>query len=523
MKKKLLALLMVFFLAVGCETITDSSKDSSSSVDNTSSEETSTVEETSSVEETVTVSITTEDFELWYDETIQLEVELSKEVDLEFNWTSSDEEVATVNEEGFVTALKGGKTTITVTALEDETITDAVEVTIKDVVIDTNYGFGNYDYANLKSENPTIATTKVNAEWPYAEAIFKNVYGQKYYAEATFNVTEINYGWVWNRISVGHRDKTEVDADHIFRGLQLSYGDSSGNQKKTVMMETPNNWGVVTDRSQVWGLNGLSDIDFTNVKLATLRDGNTYYYFINDMLHWVELFDARFEGTDTMPTIVVHDMHATISNLYATEDATVIDTKLDEAQTKRRLYPTIANNVVISENDTKIQFVNNNNAWPFTNIKDNRAVSLGDAFSMIANANSVVEFDLVFDEFGDNDSALFGVTLHRWQDGPNNERTIAIQKYISVLISCDSNGDMPNSLTAQAVEFGIDEVLSASTDYHVVVERAITDDTQTFSLKINDVSYTIDFNEKYVGPMTLSFGCIFANATVTNLSVSSLV
>lgn len=525
MKKKLFALLLVLALTASCEPVGSSSQDDSSTIDS-SPQVSSSVEDSSvdsSVEEPVTISITNEDLNVWYDETLQLTYELSRDVELTLNWNSSNEEVATVSETGLVTPVKAGEVTITVVGEDDETVTDSVVVTVKDVIIDTAYGFGNFDYSDLKSENPTISTTKDNADWPYAETVFKNVYGQKYYAEATFNVTEINYGWTWNRISVGHRDRVEHDPDHFFRGLQLSYGDESGNQKKTVIMETPNNWGVTTDRSQVWGLNDLKTIDFTNVKLATLRDGNSYYYFINDVLYWVEQLDTRFLDVDTMPTIVVGDMHATISNLFATDDASFVDAKLAEEQTNRKLFPTYKENVIISENDTKIQFVNNNNDWPFTNIKDNRAVSLGDALRLDANVNGKIEFDLTFDEFGDNELATVGVTLHRWEVGPNNARTFAIQKYRAGLNSWDHNGDMPTSLTVQAVDFGVEDALTSGTTYHVVLERIVDGDTQTFKMSINGTTYDIDFSENYTGALTISIGATFANATIENLTVSSVV
>lgn len=49
----------------------------------------------------------------------------------EVNWTSSDGSVFTVNKYGNVKAVKAGKATLTATLIEDETVKDTVEITVK--------------------------------------------------------------------------------------------------------------------------------------------------------------------------------------------------------------------------------------------------------------------------------------------------------------------------------------------------------------------------------------------------------
>ncbi len=68
-----------------------------------------------------------------------------------FTYVSSDEEIATVDDTGKVTAKKAGKVTITVTASEDESVTDTVEVNVVNKKgfnpEDDGYCFENGQYA----------------------------------------------------------------------------------------------------------------------------------------------------------------------------------------------------------------------------------------------------------------------------------------------------------------------------------------------------------------------------------------
>jgi len=45
-------------------------------------------------------------------------------------WTSSDENVATIDEQGFITSIIAGTTTITVTSDDDATVTDSFVLTV---------------------------------------------------------------------------------------------------------------------------------------------------------------------------------------------------------------------------------------------------------------------------------------------------------------------------------------------------------------------------------------------------------
>lgn len=463
-----------------------------------------------------TVEITNTEADLWVGDTLQITHSFSDGKTYEVEYAVSDDQIASVGTDGVLTGLKSGSVTVTLKSKEDASITATYALTVKDTVIDTAYGFGNWDYSHLKDEAPTISTTNVNAEFPYAETVFRGIVGQKYYCEAVFNVTS-RANNEWTRVSLGHRN---VGDNYIYRGLQVSPGTPSGNNKKIVMMETPNNWGDTTDRSQVWSMNGISALDFSAVKLGALRDANTYYYFINDVLYWVETIDTRFQDVDTMPAIASAELQCTVSSMMATDDSAAVDAILSQSETQRRLYPSYKENVVISEGDTKIEFKNNNDQAPFSNIKDNCARSLGDAFSIKAGQSAKIEFDLTFDAFGaDPNSSIVGLTFNRYSNGPSNARTLGVNKFSAGYTPWDYNGDMPASFNTEA-ELAAPFAVGAT--HRIAVTRTVTADGQTFAISVDGVDMGISQGDNYKGALTMTFGCLKANATIANISVTPL-
>ena len=65
-------------------------------------------------------------------------------------WTSSNEEIATIDEEGIITILGVGTVTFTATSNLNELVTDAIEVTIiNQVIVDASMTSGTLDYEGL--------------------------------------------------------------------------------------------------------------------------------------------------------------------------------------------------------------------------------------------------------------------------------------------------------------------------------------------------------------------------------------
>ncbi|MGP4070368.1 S-layer homology domain-containing protein [Halobacillus sp. B29] len=102
--------------------------------------------------------------------TVQLNATVTPELPtMAYSWSSSDPSVATVSEDGFVTAIKDGQTTITVKAAGGKTATSQITVrnkpyltfsngtvTINNVIKKVNTSFNNYSHRNVTVEKIEI-------------------------------------------------------------------------------------------------------------------------------------------------------------------------------------------------------------------------------------------------------------------------------------------------------------------------------------------------------------------------------
>ena len=70
------------------------------------------------------------------EQTLKLTVNPDKAYDKTVTWTSSDEAIATVNDEGLVTAISAGTVTITATANDGSELSGSFEITVTDEVAD---------------------------------------------------------------------------------------------------------------------------------------------------------------------------------------------------------------------------------------------------------------------------------------------------------------------------------------------------------------------------------------------------
>lgn len=70
------------------------------------------------------------------EQTLKLTVNPAKAYDKTVTWTSSDEAIATVNDEGLVTAISAGTVTITATANDGSAVSGSFEITVTDEVAD---------------------------------------------------------------------------------------------------------------------------------------------------------------------------------------------------------------------------------------------------------------------------------------------------------------------------------------------------------------------------------------------------
>jgi len=161
--KRFFKLFLVIFLGLflaSCDFILDFLPSSGSSSSSSSS--------SSSIDENYTISLNVENLELEVDDTYNFEVKYSNnQTPSNLTWDSANPEVATINNDGLLTAIKEGKTIVTVIAENDSSATCIVTVKAKTFLVesiilyDTNLVLEPNKYYTLIAKiSPENATNK---------------------------------------------------------------------------------------------------------------------------------------------------------------------------------------------------------------------------------------------------------------------------------------------------------------------------------------------------------------------------
>ncbi len=110
------------------------------------------------------LTITTEESTVKYKVPLQLEISTANNVDCAISWTSSDPTVATVDENGVVTAEEDGTATITATIVatgESATKTVTTYIPVKEITVEDNSKFLLVDYG-LTTQGQQYTTATLN-------------------------------------------------------------------------------------------------------------------------------------------------------------------------------------------------------------------------------------------------------------------------------------------------------------------------------------------------------------------------
>ena len=169
MKKRFLALGLVFFTLIGCNNGNDSSSFDSSS-DSSSNNSSSIVEESSSIVNDVkveSISIENKDVTtLKIGQTLQLNVKVLPEnaTNKLVNYESSNEDVASVSFTGEVLARKAGNVTITVTS-DDNNKTDTITLSIASATVSSFKASFDESVETIKSNNTTYYKLDIGTDY----------------------------------------------------------------------------------------------------------------------------------------------------------------------------------------------------------------------------------------------------------------------------------------------------------------------------------------------------------------------
>lgn len=454
--------------------------------------------------------------ELYVSRTLTLTT-VNTPADAELAWRSSNEDVATVNG-GIVTAVSAGTATITVSFAN---VSDTIDVVVKDTIVNTAINAADFDFSEAYQDNAVVRSNGNKNSF----VVFNGDASKYYVASATVKLTGPSNDDTWSRIGISHFNGT-----NSYYGLQLSPG-ANFNARKTITMTITNGdvqWGTMTDRSQVWGFHNLSAIDFDNVKLTTVRQGNAFYAYINDQLYYADEFVESFDG-DTIPVLNVGSASAEFSKMSVSYGETAVSAYLATAD-NAKFYAT--NEKTIVNEDGSIKFIGASDSTCSTNAKDHAAKSIGTQAVLEAGVASTIEFDLTIDAFGSRDALpALAVTINRYDNEAAQARSLVIGQYKAGWTGWNSNGDLNPGIGSGGENYNVngeDARLEEGQTYHVVFTRLMYSDGQDTQLKITDkdgnvlLEHTHNWHDGYTGRVVVNFLSRDLDCTISNIVLSSI-
>ena len=462
----------------------------------------------------VTVAIDgSETAEIYVTRTVQLTVTKAP-ADAAITWTSSDDEVATVSENGLVTGVKGGEAIITATS---GNASDSITVTVKDTVINAAVNADKFDMSGLYQDNAVLSGSQNSF------AAFNGEASQYYVASAAVKVTAPSGSDTWSRVGISHYNGEK------YYGLMLSPGpDFNARKTVTMIVDATGNveWGTITDRSQVWNQHDLGSIDFADVELTSVRAGNEFYAFINGELYYYENGIDGFTDADTIPVLNLGSCTAEFSAMAVTYGQEGVEEYLAMADDSD--YYASSDKVIIGDDGT-IKFTGASDGTCPLNAKDHAAKSIGAKAMLPAGKEGSISFDLTIDAVGSRDALpALAVTMNRYDGTYAEARSLVIGQYQAGWTGWNSNGDLnagigvPHNYQVD----GSDARLEEGETYHITVTRLMNEEGQDNSIKVEDADGNILFegtwgwHDGYSDRASVSFLCRDLDCTISNIVIA---
>lgn len=470
----------------------------------------------------------------WVEENLQLKAVVTpEEASSLVSWTSSDETVATVDESGLVSFLKSGDVTITATSKEAPQVKTSVVFHVKAGTFRSDLGSPYWDItAQGDDTNAHVTLTISEDQAGYHSLYASNVSATRYYIEGSFRITKQISAWAWQGVGFGS-GLSETSTRYFIFSPRV---DGQGNDfNKFIVKDLPNEtWGPITTRSQNWGENGLNEINWTSeaVKVALLRDGNTYYYLINDKLMYVDEATI-YDDIPTMPIMVAIDVCVDVTDYKIITDDAELDAKLAQDNFKNSFYASNAN-IVDYESDDMFVFRSNN-----VLSKDNKVKSLGDSAKLVGDFS--IEFDVT--DIGYNRAHTEAMTglmlgLSRYESADTVDSFLigksANQTDLDGLTAGFYNWAYPKSFEDASgwyywLESSKTVIADSTATHHVKVTRTIENNKSTFRMWIDNEEITFDVRSsqwdsmtvKYTGAYILWIGGEYSSAQITNFRFES--
>ncbi len=430
-------------------------------------------------------------------------------------FTSSNEKVATV-ENGKVSLVGEGSAVITVASKDNSIVKDSITVNVinPDFVINKTGLTANMDYSHMNDTDPYVQT-KERLSRSYA---MFNVTSTKYYAEATLSLLE-DSGADWDGLGIGSATADSGDTARAFYFGPNFIGDKGAVCGGFTYMSNEDaiEWGASVFTSRNWIKDGT--VDKTNVKLAVLRNGNDYYYLLNDSLRWFEN-NSKFDNTPTYPTIFAKDTSIKITNWSVTTDSEAIDAKLTTQEYKRNLFVSDIRGHTTYSNSDEFTFTSDYSTFfPSTAVK-----SIGD--KALLSGDFTVEYDLsnvnALAENSSDENARVGVALMRRQ----NDRVYTDTFFVSDKNTNKAfdhrlvNYDPVTERNGPHEYYSFNNRTTAQGDTvngHYKLTRTINGTTATLKLYFENVE-KLSVNVDFTGECYLMFGSNLCSGTFKNVT-----
>ncbi len=371
----------------------------------------------------------------------------------------------------------------------------------------------HFDYSHMNDADPYVQTKECFSR---SYAMF-NVTSTKYYAEATLSsLQEASDNWA--ALGIGSATADIGDAARAFY-FASKFNENNKNYGPFTYMSNEDaiEWGASVFTSRNWIKDGT--VDKTNVKLAVLRNGNDYYYLLNDSLRWFEN-NSKFDNTPTYPTIFAKDTSIKITNWSVTTDSEAIDAKLTTQEYKRNLFVSDIRGHTTYSNSDEFTFTSDYSTFfPSTAVK-----SIGD--KALLSGDFTVEYDLsnvnALAENSSDENARVGVALMRRQ----NDRVYTDTFFVSDKNTNKAfdhrlvNYDPVTERNGPHEYYSFNNRTTAQGDTvngHYKLTRTINGTTATLKLYFENVE-KLSVNVDFTGECYLMFGSNLCSGTFKNVT-----
>lgn len=473
----------------------------------------------------------------WIGDNLKLQAEVSpSDASNLVDWVSSNDKIATIDPDGNLAFLSEGNVEISAVSKADKNVKASLNFDVKLGTFSSQIGSHMWDLSS-QANDPKKVSLSIEGSHGYNSLYFMHAKGTRYYAEATFKVTCLTEDtWDWQGVGLG---SGLSDSDtRYFTFSPHSTVNTGNNYNKVIVRDHPTSWNDLTTRSQIWGENGLDEINCfdRSVTISEIRDENRYYYMVNGKLFYVDDTN-KYDGVETYPVLISEDLPCEVTNFMASTDDTLINEKLNDPELQKSFLSSNPN-CIDYQSDSNFTFESNNILS-----KDNKLRSIGDKAKVVRNFEIEFDFSDILVNESHIERGFTGLTVNfsRYESADSVESFMIGRSQVqeenieyvgryaswnyqrsmddpdSVLKYCESSEKVIDSNT-------LDEL------HHVKITRTINESNQSeFAMSVDNNQVVFDVlstskakpQERYTGAYLIWVGGEYTACSVSNFKFIS--